>query len=86
VYALAGGKSGAKQSDWHLVVDYHKGAHGLELSAPFHTDSMGRQGSSTQRLKVTEGNVVFEFDLVVPEDLSSLGQLPIVPGRLCEGF
>ena len=84
VYALAGGKSGTKQSDWHLVVDYHKGAHGLELSAPFQTD-MGRQGS-TQRLKVTEGNVVFEFDLVVPEDLGTLGQLPIVPGRLCEGF
>jgi hypothetical protein len=84
VYALAGGKSGTKQSDWHLVVDYHKGAHGLELSAPFQTD-MGRQGS-TQRLKITEGNVVFEFDLVVPEDLGTLGQLPIVPGRLCKRF
>jgi hypothetical protein len=71
---------------WH--VEYHKGAHGLELSAPFQTESMGRQGSSTQsqRLKVTEGNVVFEFDLVVPEDLGSLGQLPIVLGRLCEGL
>ncbi len=87
-YALAGGKSEAKQSDWHLVVDYHKGVHGLELSAPFQTDSMDRQGSSTQsqRLKATEGNVVFEFDLVVPEDLGSLVQLPIMPGHLCEGF
>jgi hypothetical protein len=83
VYALAGGKSGTKKSDWHLVLDYHKGAHRLELSAPFPTDTRERKA---QRLKVTEGDAVFEFDLVVPEDLAALGQLPIVPGRLCEGF
>jgi hypothetical protein len=79
VYALAGNTSGTKAADWHLVLDYHKGAHGLEIFAPHGAEH-------AQRLKVTEGEVVFEFDLVVPGDLSSLGPLPIVPGRLCEGF
>ena len=74
--------SGAARSDWKLVLDYHKGAHDLELG-PAHHDGTPRT------LFITENENRFEFDLSVLEarrDLGSLGRLPIVPERLCDGF
>ncbi len=74
--------SGAARSDWTLVLDYHKGAHDLELG-PAHRDGTPRT------LFITENKNRFEFDLSVLDarrNLRSLGHLPIVPKRLCKGF
>jgi hypothetical protein len=95
VYALEPGKSGVGAADWTLVLDYHKGAHALELLAPNAgtAASSGRSAgsahagaSSSQRLRVTEHSNVFEFDLLLPANFRTIGKLPIVPGRLCDGF
>jgi hypothetical protein len=94
VYALEPGKGGGDAADWVLVLDYHKGAHGLELLAPSSAAAgagpdaagTGPTAGSAQRLLVTENECVFEFDLLVPSDFHALGKLPVVPGRLCEGF
>ena len=82
IYALRGGCSGESGVDWQLVVDYHKGAHSLELTPP------ATDGSSTpQQLRITEHDRVFSFDFVAPAVLSSLGvALPVVPGKLCPDF
>ena len=91
IWALEAGKDGNDASDWHLILDYHKGAHDLELSAPFPSDDDEDAGAAEgrgmiQRLRVTENNKIFDFDLVAPGDLADIGRLPIVPGRLCDGF
>ena len=79
VFAQQDGTSGLEGGHWHHVLDYHKGAHDLSLSEP------GVGGE--QHLVVTEHDVAFHFDLVVPSDVASMGQaLPMVPGRLCEDF
>ena len=81
VYALDSGKNGSSESDWRLVLDYHKGAHALEVFAP-------SEGSGNQRLLVTENDQVFAFDLLqlTSNDVRNIGKLPIVPGRLCADF
>lgn len=69
LYVMTG--MGREQDDWKLVLDYHKGAHDLELCE--------------ERLYVTLDKTEFQFDVVVPKNLHGL-QLPAVPGRLCPGF
>lgn len=80
IYALdrPGTGTGDSAADWKLVVDYHKGAHALELTGD----------TANQRLLVTEHDTVFEFGLVAPAELASLDQLglPVVPKSLCPGF
>jgi hypothetical protein len=89
VYTLVDGKSGNDKDDWALVLDYHKGAHALELfqAAPPAVGA-AEEGATrpVQRLRVTEHDRVFDFDLIAPADLASIGKLPIVPGRLCADF
>lgn len=79
IFALQAGRSGFAKDDWKLVLDYHKGAHDLRL----HKANAFEPG---QRLEVTEHGSVFLFDLVVPQDVSVLGSLPVVPERLCADF
>jgi hypothetical protein len=79
MYALEDGRAGTSAGDWRLVLDYHKGAHALEITPP-------TPEAETQRLRVTEHRQIFEFKIVAPEDLKDLGPLPVVPGRLCDGF
>jgi hypothetical protein len=78
IYALQAGCSGFVMEDWKLVLDYHKGAHDLKLRKPSNLE--------VQRLEITDHDVVYHFDLVVPADVCSLGALPLVPGRLCQDF
>ena len=80
IYALDGGRSGEAAADWVLVVDYHKGAHALELTQP------PTGGGGHQQLLVTENDKVFACDLVAPTTLATLGKLPVVPGKLCADF
>ena len=88
IYALAGGAAGNSAKDWTLILDYHKGAHSLELSPPSSAKAAGIGVSERplQRLRITEHSKVFEFELCAPTDLRTVGRLPIVPGLLCEGF
>jgi hypothetical protein len=79
IFAQKEGTEGDAADDWTLVVDYHKGAHDLCLSL-----KPGAEGC--QQLHIVEHSKVFSFDLVVPDGLSSLGELPKVPGRLCSDF
>ena len=79
VYALRAQRSGDAEADWTLVLDYHKGAHALEL------DDSSELGGN-QKLRVTEHNKVFEFDLVSAGEFEGIGTLPIVPPSLCDGF
>jgi hypothetical protein len=81
---LASASSGA----WHLVLDYHKGAHALQL-LPGSGDSDG--DPSDGQLLVTENDTVFEFEVVVDRQALLRGSkggewTPCVPGRLCDGF
>jgi len=87
VYALQEPRlSGDSGDDWALVLDYHKGAHALQLESGSAAGS-GSGSGPHQRLLVTEKDTVFSFDLVAPVDLGTLrGSLPVVPGRLCDGF
>jgi uncharacterized protein YoxC len=79
VYALDEGTSGFAKEDWTLVLDYHKGANKITLHPP--------EANGVQQLELAVKNDVFVFDLVVPRRVRSLGfPLPLVPGRLCEGF
>jgi len=82
IYALSSGRAGDAEADWTLVVDYHKGAHALELGDASESGGGGR----VQRFRVTEHDKVFEFDLVATGELEALGSLPIVPHALCDGF
>jgi hypothetical protein len=78
VYALTSG-TGSSKADWTLVLDYHKGAHGIKLG-PVTKDSH-------QVLEITENDSVFQFELVVPKDVKSIRSLlPLVPGKLCTDF
>ena len=77
VYALQAGCSGAQQEHWVQVLDYHKGAHALELAPDPNAEAL--------LLKVTEHDQVFEFQLHAPAHLDK-ASWPVVPGRLCEGF
>ena len=88
IYALAGGAAGNSAKDWTLILDYHKGAHSLELSPPSSAKAAGIGVSERplQRLRITEHSKVFEFELCAPTDLRTVGRLPIVLGLLCEGF
>jgi len=88
IYALVSGADGSSAKDWTLILDYHKGAHSLKLSPPSSAKAAGFGVSerSLQRLRITEHSKVFEFELCAPTDLRTVGRLPIVPGRLCEGF
>ena len=71
IYALQEGKSGNYREDWQLVVDYHKGAHDIELGEP--------RLDGTQSLSFIVDALVLQFDLVVPRDLRSLKiDLPLV--------
>jgi hypothetical protein len=87
VYALREPRlSGDSGDDWVLVLDYHKGAHALQLESGS-AEGSGSGSGPHQRLLVTEKDTVFSFDLVAPADLGTLsGSLPVVPGRLCDGF
>jgi hypothetical protein len=81
---LASASSGA----WHLVLDYHKGAHALQL-LPGSGDSDG--DPSDGQLLVTENDTVFEFEVVVDRQALLRGSkggewTPCVPGHLCDGF
>lgn len=79
VYALRDQRvSGLAKDDWQLVLDYHKGAHDLELCP-------SEQGQ-LPRLLITEADSVFEFELTVPPVLTQLADLPVVPGKLCPDF
>lgn len=78
IYAMTAETTGAKQDDWVLVIDYHKGAHDLKLGPV--------QAGGSQTLEVVERENVFTFEMVVPANPRALGQLPIVPSRLCADF
>lgn len=80
VYALKPGRDGASAASWELILDYHKGAHALDLYAP------SQSTPKSQRLLITEDKSVFEFELHIPADFSQIGKLPLLPGRLCDGF
>jgi FtsZ-binding cell division protein ZapB len=81
IYALNSGRDGFNREDWTLVLDYHKGAHELSLSAP------PGGGSTAQMLEVLEHSTVVQFELCVPRDVASIGvPLPLQPGRLCDQF
>jgi len=87
IYALQPGLDGAIPESWELILDYHKGAHALDLFAPGQTlPKAGAAHQISQRLLITENKSVFEFELLLPVDFRRLGKLPILPGRLCEGF
>jgi len=77
IYALDGGRDGGKAADWVLLIDYHKGAHELDLVTTY---------GGAPRMLVTEHDTVYEFDLVAPSSLESLGELPLAPAQLCDGF
>jgi len=81
VYALQEGRDGDSPDDWILAIDYHKGAHGLQLEP-----SMDASGA--QRLCVTEQRTIFEFELRAPADLLGMGAgaLPVCPEQMCDGF
>ena len=84
--AAASRLSGDSGDDWVLVLDYHKGAHALQLESGS-AEGTGSGSGPHQRLLVTEKDTVFSFDLVAPANLGMLsGSLPVVPGRLCDGF
>ena len=76
IYQLSSG-NGTQQSDWTLVVDFHKGAHDIKLDYD--------RNSESHSLEITENNNVFLFDLLFP-DLQSFSDLPLEPERLCVGF
>lgn len=78
IYALQENCSGFAKQDWKLVLDYHKGAHNLELSKP---NTVG-----VQHLKVTEHDAVYCFGLNVPSNVNTITNLPFVPERLCADF
>lgn len=85
VYALQGGRDGFDRDDWALVLDYHKGAHELSLSAPARSTDGGR--TTSQLLEVVEHSTVVQFELHVPRNVADIGApLPLQPGRLCEEF
>ena len=79
IWQLDGDAAGNAQADWTLVVDYHKGAHNLELRDP-----AGPAGAP--QLWVTEHDKVYRFELVGPDNLAGLTGLPVVPGKLCPDF
>lgn len=81
VYALQEGRDGNSPDDWILAIDYHKGAHGLQLEPPM-------DASGAQRLCVTEHRTIFEFELRAPADLLGMGAgaLPVCPEQMCDGF
>lgn len=80
IYALEEGASGMRPEDWTLVLDYHKGAHGIELEDP-------RPDGRQQRVQFTVGDLSLQFDLVVPGNVSSLkAKLPLSPSLLCADF
>ena len=76
VYQLSSG-TGTQQADWTLVVDYHKGAHGIKLDFD--------RKSECHSLEITENCNVFLFDLLF-SDLLSIPNLPLAPETLCDGF
>ena len=79
IYALQGGTSGLLPEDWKLVLDYHKGAHGIELGQP--------RSDGTQSVQFKVDNLALHFDLVVPQDVRTLSmQLPLQPSELCPDF
>ena len=79
IYALQEGKSGFHMNDWHLVLDYHKGAHGIQLGEP--------RPDGTQQVNFVVNSDVLQFDLVVPRDVTSLKvTLPLSPPVLCPDF
>jgi hypothetical protein len=79
LFAMREGASGDSAEDWQLVLDYHKGAHELEITAPAAEDG-------SQLLRITEHDTVYTFAITVPANTAKLGTLPIVPSRLCDGF
>uniref|UniRef100_A0A7S4IU71 Uncharacterized protein n=1 Tax=Vannella robusta TaxID=1487602 RepID=A0A7S4IU71_9EUKA len=79
IYALEDNASGTCAKDWKLIVDYHKGAHNIQLSP-------ADPHNATQELEITENDSIYLFDLIAPRNLSSLGLLPVVPSKLCEKF
>jgi len=77
IYALSNG-TGTVKADWTLVLDYHKGAHNIKL---------GECKDEAHALEITENDSVFLFDLIVPQNMKSIGvSLPVVPGKLCVDF
>ena len=76
IYQLSSG-TGTQKSDWTLVVDYHKGAHDIQLDFD--------RKSECHSLEITENDNIFLFDLLLP-DLLSIPNLPLVPETLCDGF
>jgi archaellum component FlaC len=79
VYALSEGRTGFESEDWTMVLDYHKGAHDLSISAP--------RSDGSQVLEVVEHSKVIQFELCVPRNVADIGAaLPLQPGRLCEEF
>lgn len=79
VYALSEGADGFNTADWTLVLDYHKGAHRLELGPP--------EADGSQVLDVTEHDNTYRFSLVVPRDVRHLARRePLRPSQLCEHF
>ena len=57
--------AGSSAKDWTLILDYHKGAHSLELSPPSSAKAAGIGVSERplQRLRITEHSKVFELEL-----------------------
>jgi hypothetical protein len=79
VYALREGRAGFEREDWAMVLDYHKGAHDLSISAP--------RVDGNQMLEVVEHSKVVQFELCVPRNVADIGAaLPLQPGRLCDDF
>lgn len=78
IYALHENASGDKKEDWELLVDYHKGAHDISL--------LPASQDGSQTLEITENSSVYQFDIIAPSNLNSLGLLPVVPSKLCEDF
>ena len=79
IYALPDGASGMRREDWHLVLDYHKGAHDIELGEP--------RPDGNQQVNFIVDSTVLQFDLVVPKDINSLKmKLPLSPAVLCADF
>ena len=79
IYALQECKSGFQAEDWRLVLDYHKGAHDIQLGEA--------RSDGTQQVNFVVHSDVLQFDLVVPRDITSIKiKLPLSPPVLCPDF
>lgn len=90
VYALEAGASGSARADWTLILDYHKGAHELEILPPSAGAGTAHTVAAMERpvqvLRVRDSGMWYEFDLIAPSSLDRVGRLPVVPEKLCDGF